>query len=201
MREKTKEDKLMQKEIEIREEKKRVRKRVLERLIAHKPEEKRRKDSSIEDKILASDFFKEAASIMFYVSFGYEVETKKIIKQALIEGKEVVVPFIEHKKLELLPSKITDFEKDIVRGKYGIMEPRKRLVFNFEKKILDMVLVPGVAFDRAQNRLGRGFGYYDRFLSQLDERTKKVGLAYDIQIEDALPVAAHDIPLDLVVTN
>ena len=85
----------------------------------------------------------------------------------------------------------------LIKGPYGVRQPSARTGVSLSK--LDVVVVPGVAFDRRGNRLGRGKGYYDRFLKKLPKKTHRIGLAFDFQILPAMPVSRHDLGVDKVL--
>jgi 5-formyltetrahydrofolate cyclo-ligase len=86
-------------------------------------------------------------------------------------------------------------------GVFGILEPRKESARIFNPEEIDLVIVPGVAFDEHRNRIGFGAGFYDRFLESVRPSCAKIGIAFEFQIYDEVPVEEHDIPLDLVITE
>ena len=96
---------------------------------------------------------------------------------------------------------IKDLEEDTNLCEYGFLEPKNSIWGNVEAKDIDVVYIPGICFDERNNRLGRGAAYYDKFLSSLRSDTKKIGIAFDLQLVDHVPAEAHDIVLDYVVTN
>lgn len=123
-----------------------------------------------------------------------------MIAEALRLGKTVGLPVVEATDYRLSPRVIQDFERDVVAGSYGIKEPRK--LPNNEMQQIDMVIVPGIVFDKCHHRIGWGAGYYDRFLGNLSRTTKTIGLAFDFQIVDTIPsVEPHDVSLDDVLSN
>ncbi len=89
--------------------------------------------------------------------------------------------------------------RELAPGKWGIPEPVMKIPVPSQK--IDLVLVPGIAFDRRGNRLGRGGGYFDRFLSSIPQRIRKVALAYSFQIVERVPVTPQDVPVDEVITE
>ena len=95
---------------------------------------------------------------------------------------------------------LTDSLENLKKGPYGILEPDKQPSKALDVGAIDMVVVPGIAFDVKNHRLGRGSGYYDRFLFSLNERTVTVGLAFDFQVIDCLPVEQHDVALHCVLS-
>ena len=157
-----------------------IRKEMPKKLKNQDAKSKIEKDKVIKEKLLALPEFKEAEVIAFYVSFSSEVDTKELIDKALSMGKRVVVPAVAGKDLKF--------------SEINCNKP-------FSKEKIDLVVVPGVAFTKSGSRLGRGKGFYDRFLKELPRRIKRVGLAYDIQITEDLPVAPHDSPIDIIITN
>jgi 5-formyltetrahydrofolate cyclo-ligase len=178
-----------------------IRQKVLD-LIQHQPEaDAYRKSRVIASKVLAMPVFQKARTILFYCSFKGEVDTFPLIEKAIALKKRVAVPFIQ-KEIKQISIMLIESTQDLVAGPYGIPSPRYDAARVLEPSGLDLVFVPGVAFDRANNRLGRGAGYYDRFLSELPAATPTIGLAYDLQLVTALPgLEPHDRPVSLVVTN
>lgn len=175
-----------------------IRREIIEKLKTEDPQNKSDKDSTIKNKVLALPEYKAAKIVATYVSMEDEVDTKALIDEALKTGKRVVVPVIAGKDLEL--SEIKSRKADLAEGPYGILQPDKKTA-SFKKENLDLIIVPGRAFGLDGSRLGRGKGYYDRFLKGLPGSIKKIGLAYDIQIKNDLPVTPRDIPVDIVITN
>ena len=136
---------------------------------------------------------------MFYASMNEEVDTSLMIDGALEMGKRVALPLCTSQK-GIIPKEITDRHTDLEKGTYGIYEPRKSQKDAHLSEI-DLVVIPGVAFDRGNGRLGRGKGYYDRFLKGLPPGRFCIGLAFDFQIVEDLPKDSHDIPVSMVITN
>jgi 5-formyltetrahydrofolate cyclo-ligase len=176
-----------------------IRKEIAKRLRSQSGPEKNRKDKAIEEKLFSLPEFSKARTIAFYISFGGEVDTTAPIDRALAMGKRVVVPVITGDDLEFYP--IESREAGLAEGPYGILQPEIRDLKPFSKEEIDLIVVPGVAFGKKGARLGRGKGFYDRFLGTLPCRAKRIGLAYDIQIIEDLPVTLHDLPVDIVITN
>ena len=133
--------------------------------------------------------------IMFFVSFNSEVHTHDMIKQAF-KNKLVVVPKVVHKDIE--PSVIIDFDNLIPSNKFGILEPIEEMKIAY--KNIDLILVPGVVFDKEGHRIGYGLGYYDKFLRKVPKAIK-IGLSFDFQVVDKLPREMHDVPVDFIVTE
>ncbi len=152
-------------------------------------------------RLFDSDEFKQAKIIMFYAGTDSEVNTEGMIKRALSAGKTIVLPVAKEEDKKLIASQIIDFDKELKLGPYGILEPEEEYVREIDKEKIELVIVPGLAFDRTGRRLGRGKGYYDRFLSSLPSKTPKIGLAFNFQIVERIPCEPHDFPLTSVIST
>ena len=153
-----------------------------------------KKSVQIKSNLFDMHNYKNSKTIMFFVSLGSEPDTREIIKSAL-QGKIVIVPKIDQNDIE--PSIIISLDS-MVRGKYGILEPLSPM--KTALKNIDLVLVPGIAFDSFGHRVGYGFGYYDRFLRKVPKAIK-IGLAFDFQVIKKIPNEPHDVPVDYIVTE
>jgi 5-formyltetrahydrofolate cyclo-ligase len=176
-----------------------VRKEIQRKLKAQSAKIKTEKDKIIQKKVLALGEFKRAKVTAVYISLPSEVETGALIDEALAAGKRVAAPVINGKALEFY--EIRSREEGLEEGPCGILQPAKGSGRPFRKEKFDMIIVPGTAFTKAGARLGRGKGFYDRYLKDMPEGVTKVALAYDIQILEDLPVTPNDIPVDIVLTN
>jgi len=160
-----------------------------------------KKELSVEQKQAEADaVFREiellpefinAETVLFYWAMRDELPTQLAIKKWCIE-KKILLPSIDQNKLVL---KQYDYTGKLTQKNLGIWEPD--LVENYEGKV-DLVIVPGIAFDRKRNRLGRGKGYYDRFFKKY--KPAKIGVAFDCQLLDTVPIAKHDIKMDKIIT-
>ena len=157
--------------------------------------EKSRKSGIIKNRLFELEEFKKAKVVMFYVSLKDEVSTLSMIDDAARTGKRVCVPVILKEEKRLIAGEIKDRVKDLERQHFGIFQPIAGHVREVPLEHIDLVVVPGIAFDKDNMRLGRGHGYYDRFLSLLPNRTKTIGLAFDFQVVENLPKDSHDIPV------
>ena len=144
--------------------------------------------------------FLQANTVMFYIAKREEVDTSVMIKDALKLGKKVVVPMILEKEKEIIPAQLTNPKKELEKGPYGIYQPKNQFMKKVSLDTIDLVIVPGVAFDLKGNRLGRGGGYFDRFLSKFKKCNVSVyGLAFKFQILNKLPIISHDIPVNKLI--
>ncbi len=176
-----------------------IRKNIAKRLRDLTKNERRKKSLRIKEKIFRSSEFKNAKTVVFFVSREDEVDTQNMIRQAIGMGKKVGVPLIREANKELLISQITDIDKELVKGPYSIYQPHKNFIRVIKPKDLNLIIVPGLAFTRKGLRLGRGKGYFDRFLKKIPKYVKKIGIAFDFQILKELPVSSHDMPVDRVI--
>ena len=138
--------------------------------------------------------YSEAKNVMFYSSIKNEVETHELIREALTK-RNVFLPKINRENLHVVRIKRYD---DLAKGKYGILESRKGEELG-DLRQLDVVIVPGIAFDMSGNRIGFGIGYYDRLLKKTS--AVKIALAHDFQVVDKIPAEAHDVPVDVIITE
>ena len=178
----------------------------LREIVTSKLKEQSSKARELKSKLIASKLqrdpvFQKAQVIMFYVSTAEEVDTRVLLTECLAAGKRITVPLIDQNQRSLVSVEIKDFGQDLVLGSYGILEPKNVRFQPFSVEQIEIVLVPGVAFDRAGYRLGRGKGYYDRFLCELNPKTIKIGLAFDIQMVDRVPHDPRDVQMDQVLMN
>lgn len=138
--------------------------------------------------------------LLGYASFRQEVDTFPLLAEALAEGKDLVLPRVDRRARRLDLLRVRDLGADLEPGYQGIPEPRPGRCPPAHPGAIDLVLVPGVVFDRRGFRLGYGAGYYDRLLPSLAGAVR-VGLAFSLQVVDELPVLAHDLPVDVLVTE
>lgn len=181
---------------ELRLTKAKIRTKILAVFKKQKEEELSEKSRAIMRALFRSQLFKKAKTVMFYVSLAKEVNTAEMIKEALILGKKIVVPVCAGNR-KIAPCALLKLKGAMRRGPYGILEPARKKPVGLSD--LDLVIVPGLAFDKAGRRLGRGKGYYDCFLAALPGRCRSVGLAYDFQILPSVPVADHDVNVHQVI--
>lgn len=159
------------------------------------------KSKRIAEIIVNLDRYQQSEKMMLYISTKKEVQTKEIIKSAQKDHKKIYIPLIDRKKSDLIPSLVYDFERELILGELGIAQPKKEFYRLVPPNILDLVIVPGVAFTEKGHRLGRGGGYYDRFLSKLKKDAFTIALAFEMQIVDQIPLEENDIPVDCIITE
>ena len=147
------------------------------------------------------DCYQQARSILFFASFRSEVDTFSLMRQAMKNGVQVSVPLTLTKGRDLKVFVINDLEADLVSGYQGILEPNSKRCSLVDPATLDLVIVPGSVFDLQGGRMGYGGGYYDRFLAEKAPQATRVGICFDVQLVDQVPMAAHDQYLDYVITE
>ena len=143
--------------------------------------------------------FKQASTILFYVSYDNEVYTHDMIKELLPSKKNIVVPIAYKKDRSLILSKLDNWD-NLSIGSYNILEPKKDSINEVNIDSIDLIIVPGVGFDEKGNRIGHGKGYYDKLLRK-SKQAKSIGLSFECQIIENIPTGKYDIPVDIIVTE
>jgi 5-formyltetrahydrofolate cyclo-ligase len=159
------------------------------------------KSNEIAKKLIKFDKYQQSEKIMLYISTKSEVQTMGIINYSLNANKNTFIPFINKEKHDIIPSLMKDYQTEIAPGSLGIYQPKKEFIRPFPAKILDLVIVPGIAFTEQGHRLGRGGGYYDRFLKKLSKSSSIIALAFEIQIINEIPLEKNDVPVDCIITE
>ncbi|HNZ82396.1 MAG TPA: 5-formyltetrahydrofolate cyclo-ligase [Sedimentibacter sp.] len=180
------------------ESKKELRKRILSIRNNMPGEDVVNNSRIIRDKIIGLDVYKQSKVIFIYMDFKNEVMTSDLIKHMLFEKKRVVVPYTDTVSTVLIPSEITG-ESDLKLNSFGYSEPKKVSPVNIEE--IDLVIIPGLVFDKNLNRIGFGKGYYDRILNKLKASARKVAVAHDFQVLEEIPAEEHDVKMDMIITE
>ena len=176
-----------------------IRKFILSKREIYDSETKLRWNNSIFTKLVNSEFYKKASVIFTFVSFGGEVDTHEIINRALSDGKIICVPKIKSKLTGIEIFRINSLA-ELKPGYYGILEPLEKCP-KVDSKNIDLVIMPGVAFDRQGGRIGYGAGFYDRFLSEMNRKVDKLALSYCFQVLENVPIDEFDVPIDGIITE
>ena len=151
-------------------------------------------------RVAELEVFSHALTVMFYMPISGEVDLTPLALSAFEQGKSVCVPRVDWNRHVMSPVEVNSFDdEDMETDERGIRTPVTGRPVPIRE--IDLVIVPGLAFDTHGRRLGRGGGFYDRFLSTLRGRTTTVGLVFDQQIAAIVPVDPHDVSVDLVVTD
>ncbi|NLC06638.1 MAG: 5-formyltetrahydrofolate cyclo-ligase [Syntrophomonadaceae bacterium] len=160
-----------------------------------------RRSKQIAEFLIASSSFHKAKAIMAYAPLHNEVDTELLLQAALGQQKQVLLPVAEWENRQLRPVSIKSYPDSLVAGRYGILEPAQDRQSPWPVEQIDLVIVPGVAFDVQGYRLGYGQGFYDRFLGRLSPRTEVIGLAYDFQVVETVYPEKHDVIVPMIVTE
>ena len=187
--------------------KNKIRKDLLKQRDAITPEQKILKESAIEERLFCLDAFKQAKSILLYVSFRSEVDTRRYLNDLIKLNKKLVLPAVDSKHRKLNLYEVRDIS-ELEPGYMGILEPRAIDGMSVTLKDIDLVIIPGTGFDRDGNRLGYGGGYYDKLLSyeskqlsRVDKHITTIALAFEEQVGEDIPAESHDIKVDMIVTD
>ncbi|MFQ5492900.1 MAG: 5-formyltetrahydrofolate cyclo-ligase [Candidatus Dojkabacteria bacterium] len=157
--------------------------------------DKDKKSATITRNFLESMFYKEADGVLLYWSTDIEVSTTELLKKSLADGKKVFLPYIDKGEMGCVTSM-----EDIETGHLGIGEPKKPCTAAQYGEV-DVVILPGVGFDRSGNRLGQGVGWYDNFLKKLPRDVIRIGFAFSDQLLDEIPADEHDESVDFIITD
>ena len=152
-----------------------------------------KRSKTIQEFVINTEEFQQAKVVGAYFAIGSEVMTELIIGRAKILNKKIALPRVEEDKIAFYELPLTN---TLVKGKFGIMEPPPYKPMDK----MDILIVPGIAFDKNGNRIGYGKGFYDRLLA--DKRTKfSIGLAYSFQLVEILPYDLYDKRLDAIASE
>jgi 5-formyltetrahydrofolate cyclo-ligase len=167
------------------------------------PEEREQKSLKIYNLLIETPQFAKARGVMLYYSIGSEVQTVAIIQKAIALGKRIVLPYCKSYPEDLGIAAINDLAADLQKSAKGLWEPVEALRDNFFRSDLQLIVCPGVGFDNQGKRVGRGKGYYDRFLRDFKGRIPIFGLAFGCQIikEEGVPFTYHDVSVDQIITE
>jgi 5-formyltetrahydrofolate cyclo-ligase len=180
-------------------EKAQARKTIQQRIERLSTEDKRQASERVRERLADLPEFQQARSVLLFVSIADEVDTLPIIRDALAAGKHVAVPKVDVQAKAMDARRLRDLDQDIAPGVFGILEPQSSEVV--PPRQIDFILVPARGFDREGNRLGRGGGYYDRYMSQPGFDAWRCGVAFACQVLDAVPHDETDLPVHLLVTD
>lgn len=176
-----------------------LRKEFQEKRKCHALAEQIEKSGQIKNRLQKLEEYEQAETIAFYVSKDCEVRTDEMISDALSGGKRVLVPKVEKKNKSLALYEIKNLE-ELELGEFGVREPKEGALAA-EVENIDLMVVPGIAFDTCGNRVGYGVGYYDKLLKKIKRGMPVMGLAYGFQIVEKVDKEEHDVAVDFIITE
>jgi len=178
-----------------------IRKEILEKRKSQDPQVSAAQSRSITGTLIGRKEFQTANRILIYLSKDGEVGTDHLLGRAFELGKRVCVPVVDRGNDELRISELPGPEIDFRLGAFGVREPAEGGLNFVTPDQIDLVVVPGLAFDRRGGRIGYGKGYYDRLLSRLSSQVPRIALAFEFQVLDTVPQDENDIQVDTIITE
>jgi 5-formyltetrahydrofolate cyclo-ligase len=182
----------------MRERKKSLREQIMRRLKILTPEQHRSASEKIQHHLLESELWKQSRQVALFAARSDEPETSGLMEAAWQEERGVLLPKVTGDHLEFY---VVSDMGCLESGSFGLLEPNPSLCRKVSPSDIDLIVVPGLAFDQTRRRLGRGRGYYDRFLAQSGFRGRTVGLFFAFQEVEEIPAEAHDQTLDGIMTE
>lgn len=158
------------------------------------------KNKHVEENFYSLSLEKEYNNFMSYVNIKKEVRTRLIIDNLIKKNKTVSVPICLQKTTNLIASKINSLD-ELESSFFNLFEPKKEKIEEISPINLEVIIIPGIAFDRSGNRIGFGKGYYDRFLKKVKPGALKIAMAYDFQVLKDLPTDSFDVNMDMIITD
>jgi 5-formyltetrahydrofolate cyclo-ligase len=143
--------------------------------------------------------YKQAEIMMVYLSLPQEADTTPIVLRSWQDRKKVVAPQVSWESRLMIPMEIRNLDEDVASNQLGLREPIRGLPIPIQ--LIDLVIVPGLAFDPFGNRLGRGRGFYDRFLAKPEFKGKTCAFALEAQMVDSIPAGPLDVKVHMLVTE
>jgi 5-formyltetrahydrofolate cyclo-ligase len=178
-----------------------IRKQILEARSKLTPAQMNAAEEQALQKLLMMDVYRNSRVIMLYHDFRKEVPTEKLIAAVRDSGRSLILPLTDP-DFQIIPYEIPKelpLSSALKTSPMGISEPDPQICSVVKPEIIDLVIVPGSAFDQSGNRMGYGKGCYDRFLPLLQEKAFKLGLAYEFQVLDVIPAEPVDVKMDEIL--
>ncbi len=179
--------------------KKELRTRLKANLAALSPDEVRQRSRQACNSLVAQPEFERSETVMVFLSLPMEINTTLLVLRAWQEGKRVLAPRVSWEQRRMMPVEIRSLTEDIEETQWSLRQPLQGDPVPLS--MIDLVVVPGLGFDRAGNRLGRGRGFYDRFLAHSEFTGSTCAIAFEEQVVEAIPADLHDIRVDMLITD
>jgi 5-formyltetrahydrofolate cyclo-ligase len=176
-----------------------LRRELLNCLLAIPSEQRSERSRKACRNLVSTEQFQRASTIMMFLSLPHEVDTSEAILHAWQLGKAVAVPKISWQQRHMIAVEINSLETGLSTSSSGLRNPVAGVPIPFGD--IDMVVAPGLGFDRKGNRLGRGGSYYDRFFANEELKAARCGFGFAEQLVESIPAAEHDEPVEILVTD
>lgn len=181
-------------------DKKNLRKHIMTLRSHITPDERYKAEAVVFDLLMHFDLVVNAQNISSFVDFRDEISMTAINQSIIDCGKNLLLPYISPETKDMHFYSVADLST-LKRNAFGILEPDPNVHVLFDETQIDCVLTPGVAFDSKGYRLGYGGGFYDRFFSRIEKAIPKIGIAFELQCVDDLPVEHYDHPITQLITE
>jgi 5-formyltetrahydrofolate cyclo-ligase len=181
----------------VKQAKASLRARITDKVLAISPDARWSRSAAACDLLLSQEHWRQARTVLLFAPIRCELDIWPLVDHGRAAGKRLALPRFMASSETYAACELCDGLKDVVPGRYGIREPADHCL-EIPLNRLDLLLVPGVAFDLRGGRIGRGKGYYDRLLTKT--RGTTCGVAFDEQIVPTIPTEAHDVLLDCILT-
>ena len=179
--------------------KKQLRNELRQKLAAIPSEQIAERSQQACERLFEQKEYRKAEVVMVFLSLPHEINTTPVVLRSWQDRKRVLAPKVSWHQRRMLPIEILTLHDVAATTQMGIREPVDGQPFPVAN--IDMVIVPGLGFDPNGHRLGRGSGFYDRFLAQSDFAGVRCALAFDEQFVEAIPAGPHDVPIDMLITD
>jgi 5-formyltetrahydrofolate cyclo-ligase len=176
-----------------------LRRKLMDFLLTIPPEQRSERSRKACRNLVSTAEFQDASTIMMFLSLPHEVDTSEAILHAWQLGEAVAVPKISWQQRHMIPVQINSLETGFSTAASGLRNPISGLPVPFGE--IDLVVTPGLGFDKKGNRLGRGGSYYDRFFANDELKADRCGFAFAEQLIESIPVTEHDEPVEILVTE
>lgn len=181
----------------LKQRKRAIRRAVIERRDAMPSEQRAAASERVGELLMRLPEIERAATVMAFWSFGSEIDTTPVLERLHAAGKRIVLPRVEGSDVVAVVYEPGD---EVAAASFGAMEPMGTTLV--EAEAVDVVITPGVAFDREGRRIGYGGGFYDRFLPRTRPDVAAIAIGFSTQlVDEPLPAASFDRPVDAIVTE
>ncbi len=174
---------------------------VLEKMSMLTQEEREAKQKAVESNLLSFANFLEAEFVLLYIQRSTELPTERIIRTSLDVRKGIVLPAYSESRHSITLLRINNYDTDIIKTESDILEPDPNVCKKIPLDMIDVAMIPGLAFDEKGGRVGFGDGFYNRLISKLPETTRKVAIAFEEQLVEHIPMESRKYNLDIIITD